>query len=164
MIFAHTELWESHIPTSEITWTGYLSLNDSQFPSLQIADNYIHFITSLRRVNEIKPRWNIQSMECLILFLIIVSDPEFLVFWADSMEKKKIWGYFQECRSSNRSWNLGILLIEMKPGRIWQSEEKMSVGGSESVSKIKEKFVVSLHGELAIWSTEKKVHFLSSDF
>lgn len=40
----------------------------------------------------------------------------------------------------------------------------MSVGGSESLSEIKEKCIVSLHGELAGWRAEKKVYFLSSHF
>lgn len=57
-----------------------------------------------------------------------------------------------------------ILLIKMQPERIWQSERKMSVGGSESLSEIKEKCIVSLHGELAGWRAEKKVYFLFSHF
>lgn len=50
----------------------------------------------------------------------------------------------------------------MKPERIWQSERKMSVGGSERLSELKEKCIVNLHGELAGWGVEKKACFLSS--
>lgn len=90
-------------------------------------------------------------MQYLVQFLIIVVDLELIVFWAGSMEKR-IWGYFQESRSSNSWWNVDTLLIKMKPERTWQNERKMSVGGSESLNEVKEKCAVSLQS----WCRESR--------
>lgn len=48
-------------------------------------------------------------MECLVLFLIIVSDPEFLVFWADATK-------------NNNNNNKGFEDIFKKAGQVIDGE------------------------------------------